>query len=170
MDRDNNKNKKDSSGERDFPGYPHYPPGEDITNPSNGHKKVNTDVEDLANSKRLSSMAARQEENRSEDEEETGNDDDVKIVPGTEADVTKEDLILLGDKDADQDMNDDELMQANARVDYVENEDDLDIPGADQDEGDDAMGQYDEENNYYSLGGDRHENLDEDPAGGNQDQ
>jgi hypothetical protein len=28
-----------------------------------------------------------------------------------------------------------------------------------------ALGQDDEENNYYSLGGDRHENLEEDPPG-----
>jgi hypothetical protein len=163
-------NKKDNNEERDFPGYPHYPSDEDITNPSNGHKKVNTDVEGLANSTRLSSMAAREEQNRTEDSERTDDEDEVRIVPGTEADVTEEDLILLGDKDADQDMNDDELIRGNARVDSVDNEADLDIPGADQDEGDDAMGQYDEENNYYSLGGDRHENLDEDPAGGNQDQ
>ena len=168
MDRDINR--KDNSEERDFPGYPHYPSDEDITNPSNGHKKVNADVEGLANSKRLSAMAARQEDNRGEDAERNDEDEDLNIVPGTEADVTEEDLALLGDKDADQDMNDDELVHGNARVDYVENEDDLDIPGADIDEGSDAMGQSDEENNYYSLGGDRHENLDEDPAGGNQDQ
>lgn len=167
MDRD--KNREENSDEREFPGYPHYPSDEDITNPSNGHKKVSTDVEGLANSKRLSSMAARQEQNRSEDDS-TDDDEEVRIVPGTEADVTEEDLILLGDKDADQDMNDDELIRGNARVDYVENEDDLDVPGAELDDENEELGEADEENNYYSLGGDRHENLDEDPAGGNQDQ
>ncbi len=73
MDRDINK--KENSEERDFPGYPHYPSDEDITNPSNGHKKINTDVEGLANSKRLSSMAARQEQNRGEDEERNEEDE-----------------------------------------------------------------------------------------------
>lgn len=163
-------NKKDNNEERDFPGYPHYPPDEDITNPSTGNKKVNADVESLANSKRLSAMAAKQEEPRSEDTERNDEDDDIKIVPGTEADVTEEDLALLGDKDADLDMNDDELIKGKARVDYVENEDDLDVPGADLDDEEEAVGENDEENDYYSLGGDRHENLDEDPAGGNQDQ
>jgi hypothetical protein len=165
---DKNKN-TDNNEDRDFPGYPHYPSDEDITNPSNGLKKVDADVERLANSKRLSSMAANEEPTRGENTEGDDTGDDLRIVPGTEADVTEDDLVLLGDRDADQDMNDDELIQGNARVDFVENEDDLDIPGADLDEGPDAMGQHDEENNYYSLGGDRHESLDEDPAGGNQD-
>lgn len=164
---DKNRN-IDNNEDRDFPGYPHYPSDQDITNPANGIKKTNADVERLANSKRLSSQAASDE--RNEEPARDDEEDDDLIVPGTEADVTEEDLIALGDPDADQDMNDDELIQGNARVDYVESEDDLDIPGAELDDEDDAMGQGDEENNYYSLGGDRHENLDEDPAGGNQDQ
>ena len=40
--------------------------------------------------------------------------------------------------------------------------DDLDIPGAELDDRDEAIGEEDEENNYYSLGGDRHEDLEED--------
>lgn len=167
MANDSNQNKRQQE-ERDFPGYPHYPSDEDITNPSHGIKKVNADVERLANSQRLSARAAEAEQR--ENAEHTEDEDDLRIVSGTEADVTEEDLILLGDPDGDQDMNDDELVQGNARVDFVESEDDLDVPGADLDEGADAMGQYDEENNYFSLGGDRHGNLDEDPAGGNQDQ
>src|SRR5262245_42899143 len=42
--------------------------------------------------------------------------------------------------------------------------DDLDIPGAEADDADEAIGEEDEENNYYSLGGDRHEDLEEDNA------
>ncbi len=41
----------------------------------------------------------------------------------------------------------------------------LDIPGADGDDALEAIGEEDEENNYYSLGGDRHDEtqeLDED--------
>jgi len=41
-------------------------------------------------------------------------------------------------------------------------EDDLDIPGAELDNKDEAIGEEDEENNYYSLGGDRHDDLEED--------
>jgi hypothetical protein len=39
---------------------------------------------------------------------------------------------------------------------------DLDIPGAELDDEQENVGSEDEENNYYSLGGDDHENLDED--------
>jgi hypothetical protein len=40
--------------------------------------------------------------------------------------------------------------------------DDLDVPGADLDDKDEFIGSEDEENNYYSLGGDDHNDLDED--------
>ena len=39
---------------------------------------------------------------------------------------------------------------------------DLDVPGAELDDADEAIGEEDEENNYYSLGGDAHDNLEED--------
>ena len=38
---------------------------------------------------------------------------------------------------------------------------DLDIPGSELDDADEAIGEEDEENNYYSLGGDNHEGLEE---------
>lgn len=41
-------------------------------------------------------------------------------------------------------------------------EDGLDVPGADLDDQNEMIGEEDEENNYYSLGGDRHEDLEED--------
>ena len=43
-----------------------------------------------------------------------------------------------------------------------ESGDDLDVPGAELDDVDEFVGTEDEENNYYSLGGDDHNNLDED--------
>ncbi len=104
MDRDNNKNEQ----ERDFPGYPHYPSEEDITNPGNGNRKVNLDAEELANSNRLSAARASDERVMSPDEETN-----------------------------------------------------LDVPGAELDDKNEVIGEEDEENNYYSLGGDRHADLDE---------
>jgi hypothetical protein len=103
-------------------------------------------------------------------------DDDIEIVMGTEADVTKEDLLLLGEVDQDMDMNDDELTSKEGLDDTdfdgdILNEgvsnsssigSELDIPEADGSEPDaDAMGQGDEENNYYSLGSDDNDNLTE---------
>jgi len=39
---------------------------------------------------------------------------------------------------------------------------DLDIPGSELDDEQENIGNEDEENNYYSIGGDGHSNLDED--------
>lgn len=39
--------------------------------------------------------------------------------------------------------------------------DDLDIPGAELDDQQEETGSEDEENNHYSIGGDRHEGIDE---------
>ena len=39
---------------------------------------------------------------------------------------------------------------------------DLDIPGADLDDDQEDIGSEDEENNYYSIGGDNHHDLEED--------
>ena len=38
---------------------------------------------------------------------------------------------------------------------------DLDVPGAELDDADEVIGEEDEENNYYSLGGDNHNDLEE---------
>jgi len=40
--------------------------------------------------------------------------------------------------------------------------DDLDVPGAELDDDMEIIGSEDEENNYYSLGGDEHDDLEED--------
>ena len=39
---------------------------------------------------------------------------------------------------------------------------DLDVPGSELDDDQEIIGNEDEENNYYSLGGDNHESLEED--------
>lgn len=163
MARNDKKNRQTPDNPNtDLPGYPHYPPQDDIMNPQHGFKKINAD-EELANSKKISGriVGENKSENANQEQEEN---DDIKIIRGTEADVTKEDLELLGSRDSDQDMGDDELVHANARVDDVPEEGDLDVPGADLDDSDEELGEEDEENNYYSLGGDRHENLEEDQA------
>ncbi|HEU4552496.1 MAG TPA: hypothetical protein VFS25_06670 [Chitinophaga sp.] len=45
----------------------------------------------------------------------------------------------------------------------------LDIPGAELDNDGENIGEEDEENNFYSLGGDRHENLEDDPTATEED-
>ena len=39
--------------------------------------------------------------------------------------------------------------------------DDLDVPGSELDDEQESIGSEDEENNHYSIGGDNHNNLDE---------
>src|ERR1035437_4275120 len=41
-------------------------------------------------------------------------------------------------------------------------DDTLDVPGSELDDAQEEIGSEDEENNYYSLGGDDHDNLEED--------
>lgn len=92
-------------------------------------------------------------------------DDNVDIVMGTEADVTEEDLAMLGDKDQDMDMSEDELVRKEglddtdfdgdplneAAVDEASTGEDLDIPDSGDEDARKEMD--DEENDYYSLGG-----------------
>jgi len=44
----------------------------------------------------------------------------------------------------------------------AESNSDLDVPGSELDDDQEAVGSEDEENNYYSIGGDDHEDLEED--------
>ncbi len=39
--------------------------------------------------------------------------------------------------------------------------DDLDVPGSEMDDAEEEIGKEDEENNYYSIGGDNHNDLEE---------
>ena len=59
-------------------------------------------------------------------------------------------------KEKEEPLEDDDLENSGAG---------LDIPGAELDDADENIGEEDEENNYYSLGGDDHNDLEEDPNG-----
>lgn len=56
-------------------------------------------------------------------------------------------------KEKEENFDEDELQNSGA---------DLDVPGAELDDADENIGEEDEENNYYSLGGDDHNDLEED--------
>jgi hypothetical protein len=85
--------------------------------------------------------------------------DNIEFASGNESDVTQEDLQALGPKDLSMDMGEDEQLLKNRvwPVDMAGK--DLDIPGPEGagDVEDEAIGPEDEENDFYSLGGDRHE-------------
>jgi hypothetical protein len=84
---------------------------------------------------------------------------DIGIVAGNESDVTEEDLQALGPKDLSMDGGEDEQLLKNRVYPVDMAAQDLDIPGSEGagDVEDEAIGPEDEENDFYSLGGDRHE-------------
>ncbi|MBO9682357.1 MAG: hypothetical protein J7502_06780 [Flavisolibacter sp.] len=155
----------DPKTDQDFPGYPHYPAKEDIMDQRTGSNKVDMDVENLASARNATGVSQRfirSQEGQRNTAPETGDSseesDDLGIRPGTDADVNDDDLAVLNST------NDEIGMPQN-----VSNEDintDLDIPGSELDDENESIGEEDEENNYYSLGGDRHESQEEDPYSG----
>lgn len=164
------KPNKDIDSAHDAPGYPHYPASEDLLNSANDMERVDIDVENItragnslddysaAGTAVVLGDAGSPATNELEEE-----DDDIGIVPGTEADVTAEDLLLLGPKDQDMDLGEDEDLHDKVfPLDQTGH--DLDVPGDELDDALEEIGEEDEENNYYSLGGDNHESQEEDQA------
>lgn len=148
---ENNKNDRGNyRDEKDFPGYPHYPASEDIMNVKE-EERIDADVEDITRSRNIlsSDLPGRIDVERNVIVE---NEIDINAEP-SDADVTADDLIALDGADADT-----------AKVDALEGEDDLDVPGSEDDDANEDIGEEDEENNYYSLGGDAHDDLEEDKS------
>ena len=165
---DSKKEVEQSNDERtdqDFPGYPHYPAKEDIMDKRTDSHRVDMDVENLPNSRNTSGVNQRflagqdrqSTENAMTPQPGLGNDN-LDIQMGNDADVNEDDLAVLNATDAEIGVPQN-----------VSNEDlntDLDIPGSELDDRNESIGEEDEENNYYSLGGDRHESQEEDPYSG----
>ena len=84
--------------------------------------------------------------------------EDIYNKDKEEEDIDPEDITKLKTPD---DMDDEE--QGNEKdFDEDKSGDDLDVPGVELDDDMEDIGSEDEENNYYSLGGDDHNDLDED--------
>lgn len=141
----NNQQDKDK-----FPGYPHYPASEDITRHSNNNGSVPINGEN-----------AREAATR--------------LATDNDADVTSDDIVALNAAEQNMDTVDgmnlqrsildnvdedgDPLNETSSSIDMTG--EDLDVPGSSADDADEAIGEEDEENNYYSLGGDNHEAQEE---------
>jgi hypothetical protein len=85
-------------------------------------------------------------------------DTNAEVANENESDVTQEDLQALGPKDLSMDGGEDELLRNRVwPVDMAGQ--DLDVPGSEGagDVDDQGIGPRDEENDFYSLGGDAHE-------------
>jgi len=149
------ENSNDQKTDQDFPGYPHYPAKEDIMDQRTDSHRVDVDVENLPSNKNNTGVNQRfiagQGRERAKEATIPGpaTDDELDIKPGTEADVTDDDLVALNST------NDEIGTPQNVSTEDLDT--DLDIPGSELDDANEEIGEEDEENNYYSLGGDRHE-------------
>lgn len=174
--RSKNTTKETKKNEaQEFPGYPPYPPDDDIMNRSSKVVRVEGDLENTNSAGRgLTSnrdqvegirtfsrdeMAAGAESEFKQEESGLEEEKDLE-AEADDSNVTSEDIQALGPKDLSMDMGEDEqLKQRTWPVDFTGRE--LDIPGSEQDDAREDIGAEDEENNPYSLGGDRHEDLEE---------
>ncbi len=178
-ERNDRLNQSHDDSKRNLPGE--YPSGEDIMN-RNNTQRVGMDVEKFSRKVGTENMnieepvvtnpqeiieeppALNQED--IEDQRDHASvehpvpkdmkNEDLDISNTSESDVTEEDLEALGPKDLSMDMGEDEQILKNRvwPVDMAGK--DLDIPGSDSERGDNLPPE-DEENEFYSLGGDRHE-------------
>lgn len=153
---ENKSQETSGSADEEFPGYPHYPAQEDIMHPANKLEKISPDPEKLTRSGAYLDKNPEKPVSSSFDTA-SETDDDLIIVPGTEADVTRDDLIILGEQNLD--IDEEESTDAKTRLGDLDAE--LDVPGEELDDRNEEIGEEDEENNYYSLGGDNKENLEE---------
>jgi hypothetical protein len=158
------QNKKDQQ-EKSFPGYPSYPASDDVTN-----KADREDFGVLHGSVKNPTAGAGSEQ-RAADLPPARNSDE-SLDP--ETDVTPEEIAMLTAADQNRDMDDPDAEDAlldttdedgdplnEPRGSYDNTGADLDVPGSESDDGNENVGSEDEENNYYSLGGDNKENLEE---------
>ncbi|HEY8388469.1 MAG TPA: hypothetical protein VIK74_07685 [Parasegetibacter sp.] len=132
-----------------------YPPEEDITRNSE-RADINLEEMNKLNTNGAPSMATEDKASGDDGDEDLDENDELKMVEGTGADVTEDDITLLGPKDRDMDMGEDEELES-LRAGLNPEESDLDVPGAELDDNNEEIGEEDEENNYYSLGGDQHD-------------
>jgi hypothetical protein len=73
-------------------------------------------------------------------------------------DIDPEDISIAEESSEDEDISPDTTIDSGKE----ENGDSLDVPGAELDDAQEEVGSEDEENNYYSIGGDGHDDLEED--------
>jgi len=127
-------NETSKTKSENLPGYPYYAASDDIMNSDARH--LSLDIENP-------------EHPISEDKIIIEEINDPDLDTPTAADVTKEDLEMLGDENLAMDMGDDEDLKQ--RIFPVDMEGkDLDVPGAELDDEQEAKGSEDEENNLYS--------------------
>ncbi|MFL5811787.1 MAG: hypothetical protein ACJ749_19855 [Flavisolibacter sp.] len=135
----------DAKTDQDFPGYPHYPAKEDIMDQRTGSHRVDANLENMGTGPNASGVNQRFMEGQERERAESA----MIPQPGNGRDDMQNDLAAL-------DSTNEEI----GTPQNVSNEDldtELDVPGSDLDDKNEAIGEEDEENNYYSLGDNRDE-------------
>ena len=186
--RNRNRNAPENNRENqasNFPGYPHHLAKEDILNDGNGFKQADIDLEKFSRSPAANIHTTGATLIHSSDAVDPDKDELLTEAAGEatreivdpNAEVTEEDLDLLGDPDEDMDGGDDELMHDYTGLDDTDfdgdplNEhsghtgDDLDLPDEELHNSGSDLDADDEENDFYSLGGDKEDALEGDKAG-----
>ncbi len=144
-------NKKNFKEE--FPGYPHYPAQDDIMN--SPEEKLSIDLEKPENPLVAEPVDEVTPETMLP---EKGSEEDIPLVKGTSADVTKQEVQELGDPNLSMDLqDDDDVLRDRPEEERDMAGEDLVVPGAELDDNNEEIGSEDEENNLYSLGGDNHD-------------
>jgi len=161
------QSKKDQQ-EKNFPGYPSYPASDDVTN------KADREDFGVLHGNDKNSVSRGATEQRSDEVPRARNSDEST---DPDSDVSPEEIAMLTAADQNRDMDDSDVEESlldttdedgdplnEPRGTYGNAGADLDVPGSETDDGSENIGSEDEENNYYSLGGDNKENLEEDSS------
>ena len=144
-----------------FPGYQHYPASEDITKSDNNNGVLRPDGNENTQPPYNIVRDARGEEVTLRGSEADVTADDIKMLEAAAQNMNTIDSVNL--QHAGLDNTDDDGDPINETGSYMEDMtgEGLDVPGSEGDDGNENIGEEDEENNYYSLGGDNHESQEE---------
>jgi hypothetical protein len=128
-----------------FPGYPPYPASEDIMNRAN---RIDVDITTA-----IENNQPLRDSPQPADKPNLG-------TSKADSDLTSDDFQALASDEIESAGDDEVLANRVYPVDFTGA--DLDVPGSEDDDAQEEIGSEDEENNSYSIGGDRHEDLEED--------
>jgi hypothetical protein len=154
--------KSAKTDEKEFPGYPLYDASEDIMNRG---ERIDADLESAkvdppTNTSTRKDSKPRPLSDNQDSAPSIDTEEDEELINKDQFAVTEEDLEALGPEDLSLDMGADEELKHRTRpVDFTGK--DLDIPGSELDDAAESTGSEDEENNGYSIGGDDHNDLEE---------
>lgn len=151
-----------SEQKKKFPGYPPYNASDDITNKG---KRIDADIEDTTLSNARTEAKIINKSAKITNQSTSIESDEENEISTDPYNITKEDLEAIGSEELEElnmDGGDDEGLKHRVNpVDFAGS--DLDIPAEDQDNSE-SPGSEDEENKNYSIGGDNHNDLEEDQS------